>query len=107
MTSFIELTTGEIKILINVNNIVGVSPITHDDVEILDELNDNEEWNEMLEMFGGTIKNKLDKTIDKIQKANTVITVMATGEKGKSIDYYVNEDYLTVKKSIRDALGDF
>ena len=104
MTSFIELTTGEIKILLNVNNIVCVSPITHADVEILDELNDNEEWNEMLEMFGGTIKNKLNKTMDKIQKANTVITVMATEEKGKSIDYYVNEDYPTVKKLIREAI---
>lgn len=104
MTSFIELTTGESKILLNVNNIVRVSPISHTDNNILDELNKNEEWNEMLEMFGGTIKDKLNETMDQIQNANTIITVTATEDKGKSIEYYITEDYPTVKKLIREAI---
>lgn len=106
MTSFIELTIADTKILLNVNHIVRVSPAAHDEDEdeLLNSLEENDEWGEMLEMFGGAIKKTINKATEQIKNAKTVIAVTETDDNGKSKIYYITEDYPTVKKLIREAI---
>lgn len=104
MKNFIEVTKGDEKCLINVNNILCIAPITKSDENIITEMANSEGMQELFNLFGDALKEKVANIQEETQNANTIIEL--TGfDKENNKALYVKETYAIIKNMIKEAFA--
>lgn len=103
MKNFIEVTKCNEKCLINVNNILCVTPITKNDKNIIAEKTNSKEMQELFDLLGDDFKEKIVNIQEETQNTNTIIE-LAGFDKEHSKALFVKENYDQIKYMIRDSL---
>lgn len=103
MKNFIEVTKGNERCLINVSNILCVSPITKNDKNIIAEKTNSKEMQELFDLLGDDFKEKIANIQEETQNTNTIIE-LAGFDKEHSKALFVKENYDQIKYMIRDSL---
>lgn len=103
MKNFIEVTKCNEKCLINVNSILCVAPITKNDANIIEEMVNGEEMQELFDLLGDDLKEKIAKEREEVENANTIIE-LAGFDKENNKALYVKETYDEIKYMIKGIL---
>ena len=103
MKNFIEITKGDEKCLINVNNILCVTSITKSDENIISEMTNSEGMQELLELFGDALKERVANIQEETQNANALIQIVGF-DKEHNKAFFVKETYVEIKNMIKEAL---
>lgn len=103
MKNFIEVTKCDEKCLINVNNVLCVTPITKSDENIITEMTNSKGMQELFELFGDALKEKVANIQEETQNANAIIEL--TGfDKENNKALFVKETYTEIKNMIKESL---
>lgn len=103
MKNFIEVTKGNERCLINVGNILCVSPITKSDKNIITEIVNDKGMKELFDLFDDDLKEKIANMQEEAQNTNTIIEI-AGFDKEHNKALFVKENYDQIKYMIRDSL---
>lgn len=103
MKNFIEVTKNDEKCLINVNNILCVTPMTKSDENTIKEMTDSEEMQALFDIFGDALKEKVDNIREEMQNTNTLIQLVGFNKESNKV-LYVDETYSEIKNMIKEAL---
>lgn len=106
MKNFIEVTKcdgNDERLLINVNNILCITPITKSDENIIAEMTNSDGMQELFDLIGNTFKEKVANIQKEIQSANAVIQLNGFDKEHSKV-FYVKETYTEIKNMIKDSL---